>query len=49
MGFIVRIWYSLDWIYQAQFRAKWLAVVNGGNGALDSIKWEEFLDWLRNC
>jgi hypothetical protein len=28
MGLIVRGWKSLDWIYQAQFRDKWLAVVN---------------------
>jgi hypothetical protein len=37
-----------DWIYLAQYRDKWQALVNVVL-TLRSIKYEEFLDQLRTC
>jgi len=40
--------WGLDWIYLAQDRNKWRAVVEHNNELSGSIKCGEFLDYPRN-
>jgi len=41
------IWRVMNWIYLAQVRYNWWAVCECGNEHSGSIKYGEFLDWLR--
>jgi hypothetical protein len=39
---------NMDWIQQAQYRVRWLALVNAVMNLRGPIKFREFLDQLQN-
>jgi len=45
----LEIGWDVDWDALAQDKDQWWSCCECGNERSDSIKCEEFLEWLRNC